>query len=216
MRLGSSFQVVSGGTHRQHTCPQDSTVDAACTARNRTRPSRDRALSFVGLGCSLIVISQRMCVPQITQMQWSVRDCPVPQPSHRAGTLTLHLPHTLQAPEKHGKSQRRFCELHFLPLSAEVRYFGDIKFDGQVSTTVAQSSPLSKCLSPLLPTPHRCRGHYGRMPHDDRMPRIRFSSRRRLVEWRTHRMGWIGGLTDRHGYSGARDKKGRFPLASTL
>eukprot|EP00038_Savillea_parva_P015814 m.221903 g.221903 ORF g.221903 m.221903 type:complete len:160 (+) comp32212_c0_seq1:262-741(+) len=34
-------------------------------------------------------------------------------------------------PGKKGKLQRRFCELHFLPLSAEVRYFTDILFDSE-------------------------------------------------------------------------------------
>eukprot|EP00035_Acanthoeca_spectabilis_P023246 m.448475 g.448475 ORF g.448475 m.448475 type:complete len:242 (+) comp19667_c0_seq1:58-783(+) len=48
-----------------------------------------------------------------------------------AGSLPVLSAWFLKAPEKHGKSQRRFFELHFLPLSAEVRYFTDIKFDGQ-------------------------------------------------------------------------------------
>jgi hypothetical protein len=32
-------------------------------------------------------------------------------------------------PEKRGKAQRRFFELHYLPLSAEIRYFEDVVFD---------------------------------------------------------------------------------------
>eukprot|EP00041_Stephanoeca_diplocostata_P010953 m.175410 g.175410 ORF g.175410 m.175410 type:complete len:155 (+) comp18351_c0_seq6:164-628(+) len=41
----------------------------------------------------------------------------------------------LKAPEKRGKAQRRYFELFFLPLSAEIRYYSDIEFNQESRVT---------------------------------------------------------------------------------
>eukprot|EP00040_Diaphanoeca_grandis_P005200 m.31806 g.31806 ORF g.31806 m.31806 type:complete len:138 (+) comp16523_c0_seq1:117-530(+) len=41
-------------------------------------------------------------------------------------------------PQKRGKAQKRFFELHYLPLSAEIRYFEEVMFDAETRTQMGK------------------------------------------------------------------------------